>query len=253
MKITKSPTEALKIIDKLVAEGTLILHQYRIDVAKRKDKIEKDVDDYNNEKTDKLPDYKVLDGFYKKYLDDHKNWWMKVANELNDLMVDTTPKTKFVNANKLLDTKFKEKDKDLVFYNIECQIEKDIEVLVGFYDEISAMLKSPLFYIPNRATIYFYGIACELTRDSMQADLCEYMFDNFSIGEWVEYETIYEFLGERKECRRKWKGNWHDTIYRVADEVNKKTRKDYKFPIFKSQKKLHIALTLPNRIVSELK
>lgn len=190
----------------------------------------------------------------KIYQTDYDNWFESVENSLKDIYEDFIPTYLFSHANvKVERTDFPFTSRAYEdFKLIKAHLESEIFVLVKLYKELQNNIKSPLIYLSDKAQICFYDFICQLTANTTETELCNFLFKS-SIGELKEHADAYAYInGEDIDMQHEWDKNWQRKIINAYDGINKKTIKSFGFPIIRKEKTL-IGLNLPTRFIKELK
>lgn len=134
------------------------------------------------------------------------------------------------------------------YINLTRELDAKLEVLIGFYKELSDDIRSPLTYLIDQAKVCFYDFVCPLKVDSNEASLCAFMFQ-YSIGEKVEMIDAYNHIfGEQ---RTTFGVTEKDKIKNAVDGINRKANKAFGFPII-AKDTTTINLTVPARVTQSL-
>lgn len=243
MRLKVSPLEALSRIDSMVKEGSKF-----VPIGHRK---------YLANESKPASSESLWDVFYQKLASSSAQidqWINKSVKELEEVFQDYTPIYSFSKAGHK-PFKVIEEVEVLTEESFEMDVEMveaKLQVLNDFYNSLSALTKTPLFYLAEKAQICFYNFMCQLKPSSDEAELCRYMFD-FSIGERQEFSDIYAFIkGENADLSDEWPKKWANSVVYAYDGVNRKTNKNFRFPIFTKEQNATLALTLPSRFISGL-
>lgn len=145
--------------------------------------------------------------------------------------------------------KIVENSQDLTrYYRLRNTFQAKLKVLADHYNDIKDSVRSPLFYLPDRAIICFYDFVCPLKVDSNEASVCAFMFQ-YSIGEKVEMIDAYNHMfGEQRTTLGVAE---KDKIKNAIDGINRKTNRAFGFPII-AKDTVTISLTIPARITQNL-
>jgi len=219
MRLKVSPKEALTKIDNLIYEG----YEMLVDCCR------------------------IAEGNGKML----REWYEKAWDVLTEVFLDFAPLYTFLKTDQEAGTRASIEIASLI------DGEKDdgseglraaLEVLNQYYQELSAQVYTPLFYIPDKSQICFFASVCGLQPDSNEDALCKYLFEHFNFNEWVEMENIYvrAFGGNADEYDKQDKAK----IENAAEGVNKKANDAFGFSVFQKKKTL-LALHLPSRFLRE--
>lgn len=186
-------------------------------------------------------DEKVLGKLWDKY----QKWENDTKGKLSNIFLDYVPIHSFSHA-------FKENTADVKgthgdFLRLVTDFDAKMDKLVDFYNYLNQFVRSPLAYIPDKGQIWFYDVMIQLKKPSNQTELCQFMF-NFSIGEWKEFADTYDGMfgsGMLEEDK-----DWKTKVVNAANDINRKTKKQFGFSIFEMQRKSLISINLPSRIIS---
>lgn len=195
--------------------------------------------------------HSVSEDIIKSYTESYNKWFRKAKNDLKDIYVGFTPQYLFTHADiKTVKTDPLFRDKSYTDYMyVKNSLEAEISVLVSLYKDLQNNIRSPLNYLHEKGQICFYDYICQLTLNTNESELCKYMFQ-FSIGEWKEMEDIYAFItGEDINDQHTWPKNWKNTIKNAQKEVNRKSKENFGFNVFKIEK-TQLSLTLPSPLIS---
>jgi hypothetical protein len=134
------------------------------------------------------------------------------------------------------------------YINLKRELDAKLEVLIGFYKELSDDIRSPLTYLTDQAKVCFYDFVCPLQIDSNEASLCAFMFQ-FSIGEKVEMVDVYNHMFGLQETTLNTAAK--NKIKNAVDGINGKTNKVFGFPIL-AKDATTINLTIPARVTQNM-
>lgn len=174
----------------------------------------------------------------KKY----DEWDERTKVALQEIFTDFSPVYSFVNArgewsSHPMDKLFEK------YINLDRRLEAKVNTLIGFYNALSANIRSPLIYLKDQAKLCFYDLVCPLKADSNEAALCSFVFQS-SIGEKIEMIDAYNHIfGEQAEPSAAEK----DKIKNAVDGINRKTNKIFGFSILATDKST-ISIRLPARV-----
>jgi len=100
-------------------------------------------------------------------------WYNKACNDLDDIFQDFNPVFVFKKTKAVYDQSYTTKFPIILAIML---LEKKLDILNNYYDEIAKHFKSPLVYLDDKAQIHFYNIMVQLEPDTNQSTLCKYMF-----------------------------------------------------------------------------
>lgn len=123
-----------------------------------------------------------------------------------------------------------------------------LRLLNDYYLSLAEQVRTPLFYIPERAQICFFASVCAIDPDSNEDVLCRYMFENHSFHEWIEMEDVS--IGAFGVGADAYGSRERTQIEHAQDGVNRKTNDVFGFPLFLKKKSL-LCLNLPSRFLEE--
>lgn len=245
MNLKITPKEAVQLIDALVKQGSdllqLVEHHELLSEFKRRREAEKRKENpkeifINQHGTpqEKRPCRKDL----KVYKQRFSEWEENVQNILRSIYKDFSPVFQFKRIegdynliNKKQTAEFK------TFLIITSKLEKQLTFLIAAYQSLITFLTSPLFYIKESAKIVYYDKVIELSPNTNQSRICDYMFD-LPIGQGAAYENIYGYFnGQSAHDTSSWEKNWKKEVQNAFEGVNDKARDNFKFPIFFSKNK----------------
>ncbi len=251
MRLKISPIEALKKIDKLVKSGAQILNYIRGDAwdFHKNHILTQGV--YLDEEDHNLKPKPLNTEETELYASKYDKWVKSCKEELELIFLDYTPIYKFINAFDDSEIQVGQQDRPYLLW--ERNIEAKLEVLSSFFDGLNSFVRSPLSYLSDRAQICFYDLICQLTPDTNESMLCNYMFKELSVGESVDFVKIYaEIKGEDVELQPEWPNTWKKTVDTAYNEINRKTNKSFGFSIFEKKKNM-LFIKLPSRLISSFK
>ena len=181
-----------------------------------------------------------------------QEWRDRTETELTAIYMDFTPMYAFRNsygeyyAPQIgiggIDRDYQE------YVNTKREIEEKTNTLIGFYNALVDNIRSPLFYLNDRATICFYYFSCPLKADTNEAALCDFLFQR-SMGEKMEMLDAYNHItGSHNETLN---ANERKTVTNAYDGINRKTKQSFGFPIV-AKDKMTLRLTLPARVTTNI-
>lgn len=188
------------------------------------------------------------DKFYEiaveNYLEKRKEWGDEAVKALKMISGDYVRISQYyeaegsyykrplpLNAFPMMERKVEDKYED--FVNVRNNFQAKIKFLQELYLEIDKKIDEPLTYIPERNTICWHARVVELQSSSNQSALCEFMFQ-FPIGAKKEMaEILASMEGVSIDELTKFE---RQKVINAVNEVNKKTKEMFKFPIFRKDK-----------------
>lgn len=217
MRLKTSPKEALRKLDYLIEQGYLL---------------EADIDDSSSRKTTEKPE-------------NSNAWFEKAEKILKEVFLDFAPVYGFLVIREPKECYYdNHPHPERVIMTIKGEVQRGLNVLLAYYDEISKDVLSPLRYIDEKAEIWLYDICCKLEPESNEADLCKYMF-KFGFGEYREIAEAHKhIIGEEYGPRLK----NAKTVPNAIDGINEKTNALFGFGLL-SKKKSVLALSIPSRLI----
>ncbi|MCC7196848.1 hypothetical protein IT413_01480 [Candidatus Peregrinibacteria bacterium] len=218
MRLKVPPKEALKVIDQIIEKGFKV---YSLSLKKG--------------------------WMYDPALYQLDSWYAESKKFLNDIFLDFTPiyafskdleaYTSLVDAGDLRQKRLQENNKLLL---------NSLDLLSKYYDLLEKDSYSPLFYIPEKAQICFFTSISQLDPNSMQSDLCKYLFQS-NFNQFHEKEDIFKAIF--REDIRDFNADYSKKINTAMECINEKTIESFGFPIVKKRKTL-LALTIPSRFLT---
>ena len=233
MRLKVSPNEALRIVDDLVDFGQT-----------RKGRIENEY--YLLRAQSEYDPHKHNQEYIKTYQD----WFDDALIDLRNVFEDITPIEMFKNPKVMVS--LERSGVNVTFSQVISSFQSRLNVLYGFYENFSSLVRSPLIYLPEKAKIYFFGIECALKLETNESEICRYMF-GYPIGEFREYAEIYaHFKGDNIDTQPKWPKEWKKVVDSAYKEINRKTNASFGFPILQKEKYL-LAVALPPKFIANLR
>ncbi len=220
MRLKVSPRIAIKKIDDLVRDG-----YYMINTADEQSTLA--IDPY----ADLYSNFEVFE-----------KWTETVTKTLGEIFQDYI---KTYNFQKIVDPILIARYSSGTL-NLN-DITKAFDLLAEYYNEISKLSQSPLFYVSEKAQICFLDSICQLEPDSNESNIVKFLFENSSFGEWISYETIADnALGIHND---EYDNKAATSISNAYDGINKKTKKQFGFSIVSKSKSL-LSITIPARFLT---
>ena len=172
--------------------------------------------------------------------------WISRAEDLvKDIFEDVEPMYRFSRSAQVIDSPVSDDNKSfLLRLSTGWFVKKDfmhkLSVIADFYREIEKRVAEPIEYIDSRSSLVHFDRVCSLGAGTNERALCRYMFANHDFEELVQFEQMYEALfGDSEDEERNAK-----KVASAAYEVNKKTRDEFGFQLFKVTKGM-ISLQYP--------
>lgn len=114
-----------------------------------------------------------------------------------------------------------------------------ISVINEIYRDLAKQAVTPLHFVESQSLIRHFDQICPIGPGTFQFSLVKYMFGNHDFEELVDVDTVFEAITGNENQKHNPKD-----VHGWGEEANKKTRKAFRFPIFKLSKG-KIALTYP--------
>lgn len=169
-----------------------------------------------------------------------------VGDRLVDVYEEVAPAMLFVIADRKVTTDHIPKTEDGPYFYFEKELDLSIDFLESKYQEVRALMRSPLQFIKKSAALVYFDAVCKLSLDSNEALLCDIMTD-LSIGEQREMDEIFELMSNEEP--ENFPKEWKKTIKNAIEGVNTKTNETFGFPIFRI-KKSTVSLVLPTDLIA---
>ncbi len=106
----------------------------------------------------------------------------------------------------------------------------EIQKLVSDYKVRMLSNESSVRFDPRKSLLIYGKKECPIQPNSNQFDVCKFFFEKWPSGELVNDDDVYKGIGENP------KENDSGPVRTAALEVNKKTRIDFGFPVFRTPK-----------------